>query len=120
MLEYMENTITDKSELLLLGDFNIYINKLYDDEAVTFCDFLSSFGPQNHMLFLTHKSQNTLDLVISHESMDIISNFMQGEMISDHFAVHFSMHIPSNPRCKRIIKFRKVNEIDASSFDMDL
>ena len=44
MLEYMENTITDESKFLLLGDFNIHINKLHDDEAVTFHDFLSIFS----------------------------------------------------------------------------
>ena len=67
-----------------------------------------------------HKSQNTLDLVITHESTDIMSDFLQGEMISDHFAVHFNMHIPSKPRHKSIIRFRKIKEIDASSFGMDL
>ena len=89
MVEYMENNITDKSEFLLLGDFNIHVDKLHDEEAVTFCDFLSSFGLQNHILFPAHKSQNILDLVITHESTEIVSNFMQGEMISDHFAVFF-------------------------------
>ena len=49
-----------------------------------------------------------------------MSNFMQGEMISDHFAVLFDLHIPSRPRRERIIKFRKVKEIDASSFATDL
>ena len=87
VVEYMENNITDKSEFLLLGDFNIHINKLNDEEVVTFHDFLSSFGLQNHILFPIHKSQNILDLVTTHESTDIVSNFMQGEMISHHFAV---------------------------------
>ena len=41
-------------------------------------------------------------------------------MISDHFAMHFNLHIPSKPRHERIIKFRKVKEIDASSFATDL
>ena len=91
MVEYMENNITDKSEFLLLGDFNIHINKLHNDEAVTFHNFLSSFSLQNHVLFPTCKSQNILDLVITHESTDIMSNFLQGEMISDHFAVHFNL-----------------------------
>ena len=84
MVEYMENNITDKSEFLLLGDFNIHINKLLDEEEVTFHDFLSSFGLQKHILFPMHKSQNTLDLIITHESADTVSNFMQGEMVSDH------------------------------------
>ena len=80
----------------------------------------SSFGLQNHILFPTHKSQNNLDLVIDHESTDIVSNFMQGEMVSHHFAVLFNLHIPSRPRRGRIIKFRKVKEIDASNFATDL
>ena len=41
-------------------------------------------------------------------------------MISDHFAVFFDLHIPSRPRHERLITFRKVKEIDASSFATDL
>ena len=120
MVEYMENNITDKSEFLLLGDFSIHVNKLHDEEAITFHDFLSSFGLQNHVLFPKHRSQNILDLVITHVSTEIVSNFRQGEMMSDHFAVLFDLHIPSRPRHKRLIKFRKVKEIDASTFVTDL
>ena len=87
MVDYMENNITNRAEFLLLGDFNIHVNKLHDEKAVTFHNFLSSFGLQNHILFSTHKSQNTLDFVITHENVNIVSNFVQGGMISDHFAV---------------------------------
>ena len=72
MVEYMENNVTDKSEFLLLGDFNIHVNKLHNEKAVTFHDFLSSFSLQNHILFPMHKSQNILDLVITHESTEIV------------------------------------------------
>ena len=41
-------------------------------------------------------------------------------MISDHFAVLFDLHMPSRPRHEKLIKFRKVKEIDASSFATDL
>ena len=95
MVDYMENNITNRAEFLLLGDFNIQVNKLHDEKAVSFHDFLSSFGLQNHILFLMHKSQNTLDLVITHENESIVSNFVHGEMISDHFAVLFDLHVPS-------------------------
>ena len=60
------------------------------------------------------------DLVITHESTEIVSNFRQREMISDHFAVLFNLHIPSRSRHERLIKFRKVKEIDATSFATDL
>ena len=52
--------------------------------------------------------------------VQIVSNFMQGEMMSDHFTVLFDLHIPSRPRWERIIKFRKVKENDVSSFATDL
>ena len=120
MVDYMENNITNKAEILLLGDFNIHVNKPHVEKAVTFCDFLSSFGLQNHILFPMHKSQNTLDLVITHESVNTVSNFVQGEMISDHFAVLFDLHIPSRPKQEKIIKSRQVKEIDVSKFATDL
>ena len=41
-------------------------------------------------------------------------------MILDHFAVLFNLHTPPRPRHERLIKFRKVKEIDASSFATDL
>ena len=75
MVDYMENNITSRAEFLLLGDFNIHVNKLHDEKAATFHDFLSSFGLQNHILFPMHKSQNTLDLVITHENVNTVSNF---------------------------------------------
>ena len=67
-----------------------------------------------------HKSQNTLHLVITHESVDIVSNFVQGEMISDQFAVLFDQHIPSGPKQEKIFRFRQVKEIDVSKFATDL
>ena len=34
MVEYMENNITDKLEFLLLGDINIHVNNLHDEECI--------------------------------------------------------------------------------------
>ena len=120
MVDYMENNIANRAEFPLLGDFNIHVNKLHDEKAVTFHDFLSSFGLQNHILFPMHKSQNTLDLVITHENVNIVSNFVQVEMMSDHFTVLFDLHIPSRPKQEKIIRFRQVRDIDVSKFATDL
>ena len=119
MVDYMENNITNRAEFLLLGDFNIHVNKLHDEKAVTFHDFLGSFCLQNHILFPMHNSQNTLNLVITHENVNIVSNFVQGEMISDHFAVLCDLHIPSRPKQEKIIRFRQVKDIDVSKFATD-
>ena len=39
LVDYMENSITNRAEFLLLGDFNIHVNKLHNEKAVMFHDF---------------------------------------------------------------------------------
>ena len=120
MVNYMENNITNRAEFIILGDFNIHVNKLHDEKAGALRDFLSSFCLQNHILFPMHKFQNTLDLVITHENANIVSNFVWGEMISDHFAILFDLQIPSRSNQEKIIRFRQVKDIDVSKFATDL
>ena len=89
MVEYTENNITDKSEFLLLGGFNIHVNKVHDEEAVTFLIFLAVLAFKTISCSLCTNLRIFWNLVITHESTEIVSNFMHGEMISDHFAVLF-------------------------------
>ena len=61
----MERNINSSGKLLLTGDFNIYVNNLESPDTNTFLDVLDSFGLHNHIGFLTHHLNNTLDLVIT-------------------------------------------------------
>ena len=45
--DLLENHINSSGELLLLGDFNITINKPFDAEPATFLDILDSFNLAN-------------------------------------------------------------------------
>ena len=59
-----KNIIVDRGALLLIGDFNIHIDNLSHADTNTFNDFLDSFNFQNHVNFLTHIPQHTLELFI--------------------------------------------------------
>ena len=65
MLEYMEMNVNTTGNIILTGDFNIKMNNPDDPDMTTLSDLLDSFDLVNHVRFLTHRSMNTLDLVIT-------------------------------------------------------
>ena len=66
LTDILENNITDnKGHLLLLGDFNIHLDKQEAPDTIIFQDFLDSLGLMNHVEQPTHMSSHVLDLVIS-------------------------------------------------------
>ena len=67
---FIENNVVNlKGELIMFGDFNIRMDKPEDLDTITFTDFLSGLGLQNHVGFTTHQSQHTTDLVITKETL---------------------------------------------------
>ena len=90
-LDYMERNINSTSKLLLTGDFNIYVNDLESPDTNTFLDVLDSFGLHNHISFLTHCLNNTLDLVITLGQDNIIESSTLGRLFSDHNVVYFNL-----------------------------
>lgn len=42
--EYLEFVVFFKENLLILGDFNIYVDNIYDFDVIKFLDFLEFFG----------------------------------------------------------------------------
>ena len=59
----MEKNINTTGEQIIVGDFNVHINKQDEGNAIILSDILESFNLTNHVEFPTHKLQNTLDLV---------------------------------------------------------
>ena len=60
----LENHINLSGELLLIADFNITVNKLFDTKPATFLDILDSFNLVNRLVKPTHSLSHTLDLII--------------------------------------------------------
>ena len=66
LTDVLENNITgNKGHLLLLGNFNIHLDKQEAPNTIIFQDFLDSFGLINHVKQSTHTSSHILDLIIS-------------------------------------------------------
>ena len=59
------NVLEDHGHIIMLGDFNIYVDNPEHPETVIFNDFLESFDLINFTTFPTHISKHTLVLVIT-------------------------------------------------------
>ena len=108
---YMERNINTTGEQIIVGDFNIHINKQDESNAIILSDMLESFNLSNFVEFPTHKLQNTLDLVINQQDSRHIRNVQQGHLLCDHHLVLFD--ITSKSKVSLSIKqaFRKYKSI---------
>ena len=90
----LETNINSSSELLLLGDFNIAVNKPSDAGTSTFLDILDSLNLVNKVDKPTHRLANTLDLIILDANSSIIPRVKVDQLFSDHNIILFDMSLP--------------------------
>ena len=73
---------------VLLGDLNLHVSNEDDIDSAIFLDTIKAMGLYKHVSFPTHKSGNTLDLVISKlQSRVTIMTTALGPYITDHRAI---------------------------------
>ena len=107
LTDILENNITgNKGHLLLLGDFNIHLNKQDAPDTIFFQDFLDSFGLINHVKQPTHTSSHILDLVISQpEFCQTVRTVELGHYLSDHCFTHVSLLVDRLIPARKNIKY---------------
>ena len=77
--------ITNHSNIILMGDFNIHVGDEDDAEEITFLDTIEALGLEQLVDESTHRSDNILDLVVSVvEDKTKPVRCTTGGFISDH------------------------------------
>ena len=118
--DLMENNILeDCGHIIMLGDFNIHMDKPEQSDTVIFNDFLESFDLINFTTFPTHISKHTLDLVIT-SFHRLIKSIGQGHFLSDHCFVDVTLHVSRTELPKMPIKFHKLKNANSALFHIDL
>ena len=107
--------------MLIVGDFNNHVDNSNDATARQFLDFLDSFDFIQHVREKTHANGHTLDLVISN-AMDHFVNDVKttDPVISDHLAVHSTLHLEKPRFVKKVVSSRNLRRIDMNSFRSDI
>ena len=80
-----------------MGDFNIHINNLEDQDAQILQDTLNAFNLKQHINIPTHNLEHTIDLIIT--SNDYMGPLIPGSYISDHRMITLNTNIPK-PKAK--------------------
>ena len=119
--EVMSLKIIESAEILILGHFNIAVNNPMDQDAQLLIAWLDSSNLHNIVDFPTHRSRNTLDLVIVRENQRIsVTNIGPGDYISDHCEVSCRLNI-LKPSYTRVTKeFRSVKNLDIKKMGNDI
>ena len=116
----LESKINSSGELILLGDFNITVNKPSDAEPATFLDVLNSFNLINRVDKSTHRLSNTLDLIIHDANSNIIPRIKIDRLFSDHNIVIFDISTPCTATNSEVRLYRKFKNTNPVAFMEDV
>ena len=109
------------SNMIVLGDFNIYINDENDNEAGIFVDTVIALGFNQHESFPTHRAGNILDLVFTETCNSIeVKSCRPGPILSDHTVVDIVVTQSTQYIQRKLIKYRKLRDIDIDQLNNDL
>ena len=125
--EYLQILHSKNGTPILVGDFNIHVEKCNDINSKRFCDILSEFNLQQNVPHIpTHIEGGTLDLIITDKisNLDISSpDIIKLGTNSDHYYVSAGIcnfHFCSKMDKSKLIKYRKFKDIHVQSFRDDL
>ena len=115
---WIVNIISNYSNIILMGDFNIHVGNEDDAGAMTFLDTIEALGLEQWVEKLTHRSDNILDLVISgiEDKTKPVRCTTEG-FISDHRAVYFTLQLKKSMVMKKSeVTYCKLKKIDINKF----
>ena len=118
--DILKQYINQSGELVLMGDFNIAVNKPSNPDPSTFLDTLESFNLVNKIEEPTHWLSNTLDLIIHNADSNIVPFTKVGRLFSDHHMVFFGVVYQSVAKTSRTHAYRKYINIDHAAFSHDI
>ena len=120
-IEFMGDVIAEYSNLIVVGDFNIHINKDNNPNASIFMDTMVALGLKQHTKGSMHRSGNCLDLVFTEELSRLkVINCVVAAFVSDHAAVDVVLDIRKDDLARNKVSYRKLNDINIDKFIKDL
>ena len=119
--EYLTSKLQEKSNNIIVGDFNMHIDDLSSNDTIIFNDTMAALGLDQ----LTHRLGNILDLVymeISSELQSVICSV--GNYVSDHKMVICELKLHKQNIEKKTLCIRKISAVSdeelLSTFDTNI
>ena len=109
---------------MILGDFNIHVNNTSASDTVLFNNLNETFNLTQHVSDSTHTLGNTIDLLLTRSTENGVNKIsICNHLISDHYAVHFSLTITRPPRPQKVVStvcLRNFKTLDTAKFKGDI
>ena len=114
LIQYL---ITNHTNLILLGDFNIHIQDIENPDSLIYNNTMEALGLQQHINEPTHRLGNTFDLIYmeSLNRVKVLHSFI-GNLISDHRVVGIELEIRKQLEKHQPTKHRNYKEFNLNSF----
>ena len=107
--------------LVILGDFNLHVNKFSEPDIIRFNEILSTFGLSQLIDQPTHVSGNTLDLLITNKDETQIKDVVINDInSSDHSQIFFKISYEFQKSKDKVISIKSYNNIDMDKFKNDI
>ena len=111
----LEDRMSNPGCLVILGDLNFHVDNAADSNAKKFIDLLDLLNFSQNVTSINHKAGHTLDLVVTHDSEEVIDNVTISDLLSDHALVLVRVKHPK-PLPTRITTItHKLRGLDATS-----
>ena len=99
-IDEMTNCLTDNipkySNLIILGGFNISMEKVSNPDTVIFNDTMAALGLQQHVQRPIQKMGNTMDLIFSQLEMQLtVTGIATHGFVPDHYMVSIELSLKS-------------------------
>lgn len=116
----LADLIPNKENLILMGDFNVHVNKYdTDDDAQMFTDTLEAMGLMIRNNQPTHQAGNVLDLIITETlSKTYVSGVTNGSFLSDHCVVKCQLNVSKPGHLAKEISTRNLKDMDTNKFGL--
>ena len=107
-IEFVSTTLPSHPNNIYIGDFNLHVSEEETDPAI-FNDSIEAMGLYQHVGFPTHKSGNTLNLILSEiqQTMSVMTTAL-GPYLSDHRAVIATLN---SKRLNPTFSYKQVHRI---------
>jgi hypothetical protein len=117
LTQLLEIVAAYRCEVVICGDFNIHVNVADDRHAIRFQELLQSFDLVQVINGPTHRSGNTLDLVITRRDRQPVSCDVQPPgIISDHGLITCRFPAMSFAVKRQLLTIRSWKKLDRAAF----
>ena len=119
--DWVAESVSTCNNVILVGDFNLHINSPNDDDACNFMEMTQAFGLHQNITFPTHVSGNTLDLIFWEANNKVrVDECTQGDYISDHCLITWSLGIDKPITTRKEIKYHKIKSVNVVNMAGDI